>query len=557
MHIYKVERTNNYLLLVLGLYLCFFCNFVFGVESVSPITKNGKDGFTQVNQLTRQVFVVSNEFGRIYKYDSSSENVHFSECGTVPIQYLSGPTWLGCLSDGSKFYLCDASKLYEISFEGKCEKELHINEFNLGKGNFSFQGFIQATDKRLWLKIYDRDRSSVVNAQDYFFVEWPVDMPANKRFVGPRFYAACSIDPLENQAFLAGGVNGIFRYHEKSFIPKKNWISYQHADYSHTDGLLLSGDTWKKDSPNDILWVDSKKDKEVIIQEGSNAFWGIDGWIYFLHKKTQLRRCKPESPRKKEIVYDFSRSDAYNRADTPDRIWIITSSDQSCILLMTPFVDSQKKKQCVLIDIKNQEYKEFAIENRFQNVIVCVRDIKASDISMPFRDNKSIPLLPIYEAIYGPDSIEEIKQLLVRGMDINSVNEYGKTALYSAVGSIMHSDKEKERMVRFLLENGADVNIKDGRGCPLLLEAVRQGCSFEILDSLVEHGINVNEQDDRGTTALHWAVNYKKVKYVKYLISNGADPLIQDSAGYTPLTFAKNDTSEESKEIVKILQKEN
>lgn len=556
MHTYKVKKHSRYLLFASGLCLCFSWNILSGAEIPSPTIENGTAGFTQVNQLTRQVVVVSNEFGRVYKYDTSSEAVHFSEYGTVPIQFLSGPTWLDCLSDSSKFYLCDYSKLYEINSEGKCEKELHINEFNLGKGNFSFQGFVQATDKRLWIKIYDRDRSSVANAQDYFFVEWYVDTPPSQLYVGPRFYGFCDIDPQENQAFIVGSSNnGIYQYRENRFLERSEWIQYQYVDFDKTHGILLSNGTWQEELPNDIHWMDVKTNQEVIIQEGTNAFWGSDDKIYYLYKNTQLRRCTPESPHREEIVYTFSNRPVDNKANESRKIEYSLSGDQSCILLTTPHVDSQEKKQCVLIDIKNREYKEFVISNRFQNLIVCARGSEAGDPSTPFADSNAIPFIPIYEAVQGPDPILEIKALLARGADINATDEYGKTALYLVVNFHQHLDMDHETVIGFLLENGADVNIKDGRGCPLLLEAVRQRCSFEILDKLVEHGVKVNDQDVRGATALHWAVEYKKVNYVQYLISNGADPSIRDSAGYTPLTFAQSDTSEESKEIVKLLQR--
>ena len=140
-------------------------------------------------------------------------------------------------------------------------------------------------------------------------------------------------------------------------------------------------------------------------------------------------------------------------------------------------------------------------------------------------------------------------------MDVNATNGYGKTALYTTIGSVQLSQKDTIRITRLLLKKGADVNIKDKRGYPLLIEAVRKGSSIEILDVLMEHGLEINAKDDRGSTALHWSARFGKIEYVKYLLSKGADPLIENLSGYTPLSYAESNSKDMSGAIVEFLKK--
>jgi ankyrin repeat protein len=56
------------------------------------------------------------------------------------------------------------------------------------------------------------------------------------------------------------------------------------------------------------------------------------------------------------------------------------------------------------------------------------------------------------------DAIEAIKILIDRGVDVNAVNDAGQTALHFA------AQKGAEKVIEFLAENGAKLDIKDKRG---------------------------------------------------------------------------------------------
>ena len=58
-------------------------------------------------------------------------------------------------------------------------------------------------------------------------------------------------------------------------------------------------------------------------------------------------------------------------------------------------------------------------------------------------------------------NLVEIKNLLTRGINVNDQDAEGNTALHYAAQS---SNSEKDKIMLFLLQNGADITIKNTRG---------------------------------------------------------------------------------------------
>ena len=91
--------------------------------------------------------------------------------------------------------------------------------------------------------------------------------------------------------------------------------------------------------------------------------------------------------------------------------------------------------------------------------------------------------------------------------------------------------------VRFFIEQGVDVNVKDDEigATPLHKAAERKNISIKILEYLIEQGANVNEKIPKyGLTPLHLAVIHKcDIDIVKYLVELGADVNESSWAGGT------------------------
>ena len=189
------------------------------------------------------------------------------------------------------------------------------------------------------------------------------------------------------------------------------------------------------------------------------------------------------------------------------------------------------------------------------------------------------------KAVIEEDTLK-IERLLQSGVDINTQHPTsGTTALMIASSYYYYDD-----MVRYLIRNGADVNLKDNEGKTALLWAssnslpnakilVENGAKvnitandgmtpflqatlgvssgkvpIELCELLRKNGANVNSELSRknakGWTALHYAVVNNDANLIKYLIKHGANVNKFTAEGSSPLSLAKlND----NQEIIKIL----
>lgn len=90
--------------------------------------------------------------------------------------------------------------------------------------------------------------------------------------------------------------------------------------------------------------------------------------------------------------------------------------------------------------------------------------------------------------------------------------------------------REEFSMVRFLVEQGWDVNQRDSNGNPTVLYVM--GCFNEKMQQYVlEKGLDVNMRTKRGSTAILEATWIEAGEVVKWLFLNGADPNIRDKEG--------------------------
>lgn len=86
-------------------------------------------------------------------------------------------------------------------------------------------------------------------------------------------------------------------------------------------------------------------------------------------------------------------------------------------------------------------------------------------------------------------------------LDINSQDEFGATLLMQAVNN------ENIDNVKWLLESGANPNIKDKAGVAALHFAAKKG-NVKIIELLIKHGANVNAKDIYGFTPYMRAVSH-------------------------------------------------
>lgn len=84
--------------------------------------------------------------------------------------------------------------------------------------------------------------------------------------------------------------------------------------------------------------------------------------------------------------------------------------------------------------------------------------------------------------------------------------------------------------VRFLLQRGANPNIRNNAGVTPLQLATRLGF-VEGAEELLKKGAQVNAADSQGETPLIAAVHQRNVEMVRRLLAEGADPDHNDNSG--------------------------
>ncbi len=159
------------------------------------------------------------------------------------------------------------------------------------------------------------------------------------------------------------------------------------------------------------------------------------------------------------------------------------------------------------------------------------------------------------------NDLEEVKKLIKQGVDINTKDEKGFTALSHAC--LITKNIE---MIELLIDNGADIDTKTNEGNTPLISACYFG-NNDVVDCLVSNGANIYIENDGGhnakktaeiilnneaieiienrkekiTKKLIKAVKAGNVDKVKKLISAGGDVNAKDADGNSILMIAAID----------------
>ena len=128
---------------------------------------------------------------------------------------------------------------------------------------------------------------------------------------------------------------------------------------------------------------------------------------------------------------------------------------------------------------------------------------------------KPVPRPNPYPAlIQAIDTIDfdKVRALLESGVDPDTVDSYGKTALYAA------AVKAETDILRLLLQYGADPNIQDNYGYYPLMGAIYPPHNLEMIRLLLEAGADPNIKDHEGGNAFSLAQEYGNIPEVIKLL---------------------------------------
>ena len=197
------------------------------------------------------------------------------------------------------------------------------------------------------------------------------------------------------------------------------------------------------------------------------------------------------------------------------------------------------------------------------NTINSAKLLIKSGADVNLKNNGGMTALMNASAV-GSDELVEL--LINAGARVNEVDNDGRTAIFYAcrgydVCSFYnnynsfygYSFSESVEVVKFLIDNGADVNLKNNGGMTALMSA--SDVSHELIELLIKSGARVNEVDDNGKSALMYAcenhiISSSDIEVVKFLIDNGANVNLKSNDSETALM---NAYIRGNKELVELL----
>lgn len=141
--------------------------------------------------------------------------------------------------------------------------------------------------------------------------------------------------------------------------------------------------------------------------------------------------------------------------------------------------------------------------------------------------------------------LKMVKYLVEKGADVNAKSsKHGETAL------IIASSDGKLEIVKYLISKGADINAVDKYGKNALMSHLGgYPEDLDVVKALVggkggflslfkkSNGVDVNAKDNEGKTALMYA---RSLEVIKYLLSKGADINAKDNKGKSVFDYTKS-----------------
>ena len=146
---------------------------------------------------------------------------------------------------------------------------------------------------------------------------------------------------------------------------------------------------------------------------------------------------------------------------------------------------------------------------------------------------------PSYAPEFPPENLRLIKALLDKGAEVNVADRRGNTPLLFAVMAGGVTDGGRDKTINLLLDHGADVNPHTRSDITPLMWAVMGPDTGEaVITRIVKQGADVNAHNRIGDTALMFAVQNERLHVVQLLLQHHANPNSKNSDGITALRLA-------------------
>jgi len=145
-----------------------------------------------------------------------------------------------------------------------------------------------------------------------------------------------------------------------------------------------------------------------------------------------------------------------------------------------------------------------------------------------------LPPNALFETLALGTNVPLIQYLMSRSKDLDLTlrNDAGQSLAHLATSS-----PERMFLLRWLVEHGADLRVRDKRQITLLADAARAD-NIPAMDYLVGKGLKLDAVDIDGAQAVHMAAYGGRYTVMKWLVDHGADLQARDRWGRRPLDLA-------------------
>ncbi len=153
------------------------------------------------------------------------------------------------------------------------------------------------------------------------------------------------------------------------------------------------------------------------------------------------------------------------------------------------------------------------------------------------------PAGEVSEKLLEATHVDDVRELLIQGADVNYMDDQGRTPLKNAV---KYNEKS---IVTLLLQSGANANARGADGSTALHEAAAEG-HVELVEILLGNGADINAKNKLGNTALHEAAAFDKYLIVECLLGHYADATLKNAQGKTAYDCAVANNAERAEKYL-------
>lgn len=216
-------------------------------------------------------------------------------------------------------------------------------------------------------------------------------------------------------------------------------------------------------------------------------------------------------------------SDGDIRVKVGDRVWIYSPV---CCCPLEDQTLASKAPELTKSEMEHGEVDDLRVMQKdMERVAGVLADLFVGLLrSVPDDDGGE---MSVVEAAAKGD-LARVKDIVLQNPDRVNAKHESKTALQLA------SYEGKTDVIKFLLENKADVNLADEEG-DTALHFAAFGQEEKCMELLLQKGAKLNTQNKKGQTSLHITIGKGSVPCTRLLIKRGASVNMQDEDGDSPM----------------------